>query len=66
MLSLAKARGLTPEAEVIDTWYFSLKNLKAIRDRGWVWITRLRKNRKVNRNDSLKKDFVFTYEAMDG
>jgi hypothetical protein len=55
MLSLAKARGLMPEAVVIDTWYSSLKNLKAIRDHGWVWITGLRKNRKVNRNDSLEK-----------
>jgi hypothetical protein len=54
MLSLAKARGLTPEAVVIDAWYSSLKNLKAIRDHGWVWITSLRKNRKVNRNDNLE------------
>lgn len=54
MLSLAKARGLTPEAVVIDAWYSSLKNLKAIRDHGWIWITCLRKNRKVNRNVSLE------------
>jgi Transposase DDE domain len=54
MLSLAKARGLMPEAVVIDSWYSSLKNLKAIRDHGWEWITSLRKNRKVNRNDSLE------------
>lgn len=55
MLSLAKTRGLMPEAVVIDAWYSSLKNLKAIRDHGWIWITSLRKNRKVNRNDSLEK-----------
>jgi hypothetical protein len=54
MLSLTKARGLTPEAVVIDAWYSSLKNLKAIRDHGWVWITCLRKNRKVNRDISLE------------
>jgi len=54
MLSLARARGLMPEAVVIDAWYSSLKNLKAIRDHGWVWITCLRKNRKVNRDVSLK------------
>ena len=54
MLSLAKARGLMPEAVVIDAWYSSLKNLKAIRDHGWIWITCLRKNRKVNRDVSLE------------
>lgn len=53
MLSLAKSRGLTPDAVVMDTWYSSLKNLKAIRSHGWVWVTPLRKNRKVNRNTSL-------------
>lgn len=53
MLKLAKKRGLTPDAVVTDAWYSSLKNLKAIRDHGWVWITTLRKNRKVNRNVSL-------------
>lgn len=54
MLSLAKARGLSPEAVVIDAWYSSLKNLKAIRDHDWIWITCLRKNRKVNRAVSLE------------
>jgi hypothetical protein len=54
MLSLAKARGLTPEAVVVDAWYSSLKNLKAIRDHGWIWVTSLRKNRKVNRDVSLE------------
>ena len=54
MLSLAKERGITPSAVVMDAWYSSLKNLKAIRDHGWVWVTTLRKNRKVNRNVSLE------------
>jgi len=54
MLSLAKSRGLTPTAVVMDAWYSSLKNLKAIREHGWTWITTLRKNRKVNRNVSLE------------
>lgn len=54
MLSLAKSRGLEPEAVVFDAWYSSLKNLKAIRDHGWVWVTNLRKNRKVNRGESLE------------
>ena len=37
-----------------DTWYSSLKNLKSIRDHGWVWVIPLRKNRKVNKNVSLE------------
>ena len=53
MLSMAKKRGIEPTAVVMDAWYSSLKNLKAIRDHGWVWVTPLRKNRKVNRNVSL-------------
>ena len=35
MLSLAKSRGLQPEAVVMDAWYSSLDNLKAIRSHGW-------------------------------
>jgi len=54
MLSLAKKRGITPSAVVMDAWYSSLKNLKAIRDYGWTWVTTLRKNRKVNRNIRLE------------
>lgn len=54
MLSLAKSRGLNPTAVVMDAWYASLKNLKAIRDHSWVWVTTLRKNRKVNRNVSIE------------
>lgn len=54
MLSLAKKRGLKPSAVVMDAWYSSLKNLKAIRDHGWIWVTTLRKNRKVNRDVSLE------------
>lgn len=53
MLSLAKSRGLRPDAIVFDAWYSSLKNLKAVRDHGWIWVTNLRKNRKVNRNENL-------------
>lgn len=53
MLALAKSRGLEPEAVVMDAWYSSLKNLKAVRDHGWIWVTTLRKNRKVNRQESL-------------
>lgn len=53
MLSLAKSRGVKPSAVVFDAWYSSLKNLKAIRDHGWIWVTNLRKNRIVNRGENL-------------
>lgn len=54
MLSLAKSRGLEPDAVVVDTWYSSLDNLKAIRSHGWVWVAPLRKNRIVNRQVQLE------------
>ena len=54
MLSQAKARGITPEAVVVDAWYSSLKNLKSIRDHDWIWVTGLRKNRRVNHNDNIE------------
>jgi hypothetical protein len=54
MLSLARSRGIKPSAVVMDAWYSSLDNLKAIRSHGWIWVTTLRKNRKVNRDLSLE------------
>lgn len=54
MLSLAKERGLQPEAVVMDAWYSSLDNLKSIRSHGWIWVTTLRKNRIVNRGIRLE------------
>lgn len=54
MLSSAKRRGLEPQAVVMDAWYSSLDNLKAVRSHGWTWVTTLRKNRIVNRNTPLE------------
>lgn len=55
MLKLAKKRGITPDAVVFDAWYSSLDNLKTIRSMGWYWVTGLRKNRKVNRDETLSE-----------
>jgi hypothetical protein len=33
---------------VFDGWYSSLDNLKLIRSYGWIWLTRLKRNRHVN------------------
>ena len=48
MLATAQARGFLPECIVFDSWYASLTNLKAIRARGWRWLTRLKQNRRVS------------------
>jgi hypothetical protein len=48
MLNKAEERGFPPEFVLFDTWYSSIKNLKDIRKKGWHWLTRLKKNRLVN------------------
>ena len=55
MLKLAKERGLKPDTVVMDAWYSSLDNLKAIRSMGWTWVMGLKKNRTVNRKEILEK-----------
>lgn len=54
MLKLAKERGMLPDAVIMDAWYSSLGNLKAIAAHGWNWLTTLRKNRIVNRHIKLE------------
>lgn len=53
MLKSAKARGIKPDAVVMDSWYASLKNLKTIRSLGWNWVCGVRKNRIVNRGERI-------------
>lgn len=53
MLKTGKQRGVNPDGVLADAWYSSLDNLKCIRDLGWNWVMRLKKNRKVNRNQRL-------------
>jgi hypothetical protein len=48
MLTTAQARGFRPRFVAFDSWYSSLENLKAVRDNGWHWFTRLKGNRQVN------------------
>ena len=55
MLKLAITRGIAFKIVVVDTWYSSLNNLKAVRDRGKVWVAGLKKNRKVNKGNELGK-----------
>ena len=55
MLKLAQDRGIDPDDVVADAWYSSLNNLKAIESMGWTWVMGLKKNRKVNRGETLEK-----------
>ena len=48
MLEKAKDRGFRPDFVLFDSWYSCLDNLKKIRGLGWHWLTRLKKNRLVN------------------
>jgi putative transposase len=48
MLVIARGRGLAPRHILFDGWYASLENLKQVRDLGWLWLTRLKHNRRVN------------------
>lgn len=54
-LKAAKERGVNPEAVLADSWYSSLDNVKCIRSLGWDWAMGLKKNRIVNRGDTLGK-----------
>ena len=48
MLEVVEGRGFQPRWVLFDSWYTSLENLKAIRDKGWFWLSQLRSNRRVN------------------
>jgi len=48
MVRTAKRRGFSPRAVLFDSWCSSLANLKLIRECGWVFLTQLKVNRKVD------------------
>ena len=48
MLATAKSRGLNPRYVCFDSWYSSKENLKAVRSRGWHFLTQVCSNRNVN------------------
>ena len=52
LVQAAKARGFQPGFVLFDSWYSSLANLKALRELGWHWLTRLKSNRLVNPDDT--------------
>jgi putative transposase len=52
MLNKAKERGFMPGFILFDSWYSGIDNLKEIRKLKWHWLTRLKKNRLVNPDDT--------------
>ena len=51
MIRTAHQRGFHPRLRALpDGWYSSLDNLKLLRGFGWMWLTRLKANRLVNKD----------------
>lgn len=48
MLVSAKKQGFTPQYVLMDAWYTSIDNLKAVSRKGWLWIGALKSNRLVS------------------
>jgi putative transposase len=63
MLATAKARGFQPQRVAFDSWFSALANLKLIASYGWTWLTRLKRNRLVNPDQTGNRpicDVAFT------
>lgn len=61
MLNQAKKRSLQPQYVLMDAWFTSIGNLKAIEHHGWKWIGELKSNRLV----SLVKGAYVNVEHLD-
>lgn len=48
LLTYAKRLGIKPKFVAFDSWYTAKKILKLIDDYGWVFVTQLKKNRKLD------------------
>jgi putative transposase len=66
MLATAQERGFAPQCVVFDSWYSSLDNLKLIRSYDWIWLTRLKRNRQVNRDNTGNRPLHETTVAASG
>lgn len=66
MVKVANSRGLKPAYVGFDSWYSSIENLKYIRDIGWLWLTRLKANRKVNPDDTYNRAIEEVDISEDG
>lgn len=66
MIRTAHTRGFQPRCVLFDGWYSSLDNSKLIRACGWVWLTRLKSNRLVNRDREGTRALKDTVIAATG
>jgi hypothetical protein len=66
MLTSAKKRGFMPDYVCFDSWYSGLDNLKAIRDHGWHWLTRLKSNRAVDPDDTGNRQIYLLAIPTEG
>jgi DDE superfamily endonuclease len=66
MIRVAHERGFQPRCVAFDGWYSSLENLKLLRGFGWLWLTRLKRNRLVNKDRQGKLPLFRTDIAATG
>lgn len=55
MLDRAAERNFALEIVLFDSWYSGLDNLKKVGDLEWTFLTRLKRNRKTNPDDSFNR-----------
>jgi putative transposase len=66
MMRTARDRGFQPRCVLFDGWYSGLDNLKLLRSFGWTWLTRLKSNRLVNRDQQGTRPLSQTPIAPSG
>lgn len=66
MLNKAIERGFKPDLVLFDSWYSGIDNLKALRKLEWHWLTRLKKNRLVNPDDTKNMPIEEVDIPLDG
>ena len=66
MIRTARGRGFSPRCMAFDRGYGSVKNLKLVQSYGWVWLTRWKSNRLVNRDRQGTKAVTDTVLAASG
>lgn len=66
MLQTASERGFAPSYVCFDSWYSGLDNIKAIRQHGWHWLTRLKRNRQVDPDQTGNRALYLLAIAAEG
>src|SRR5215213_1055436 len=66
MIDAAHGRGFRPAYVLFDSWYASLENLKHLRSLGLAWLTRLKCNRKVNKDRQGERPLARTDLSAGG